>query len=66
VDTALQDEARRFSYRFACEDCAHAATLTSVSEAPGALRCSLGYPAEPRREALLGRYVTLCKTFELR
>ena len=66
VDTTLQDEARRFSYRFACEDCAHAAALTSVSEAPGMLRCSLGYPAEPRREALSGRYVTLCKTFELR
>ena len=42
VDARLSAEARRFSFRFACEDCAH-------FDEPLA-RCSLSYPAAPRRE----------------
>jgi hypothetical protein len=57
VDDRLRLEAARFSFRFACEDCAH-------FDAPAA-RCSLSYPAAPRRDALSGRHLELCKAFEL-
>jgi len=57
VDARLRDEASRFAFRFACEECAH-------FDAPGQ-RCSLAYPAAPRREALQGPHLELCKDFEL-
>ncbi len=57
VDNQLRDEARRYAFRFACDDCAH-------FEA-GAERCSLEYPAVPRRGALEGKHLELCKGFEL-
>jgi hypothetical protein len=44
VDALLRAQAAAFAFRFACEDCAH-------FDAPGE-RCSLGYPAAPRRRAL--------------
>ena len=59
VDERLRREARRFALRFACDDCAHFD--------PPAERCSLGYPAAPRRDAL-GRtrtHLELCKEYEL-
>jgi hypothetical protein len=57
VDQRLLDEAKRFAFRFACEDCAHFDV--------GADRCSLSYPATPRREDLSCRAdLELCKTFE--
>jgi hypothetical protein len=66
VDARLRDEAAVFVFRFACEDCGHFAE--------GGQRCSLGYPAAPRRAAFEpahfepGRedaWVELCKEFEL-
>ncbi len=65
VDARLRDEAARFQFRFACDDCAH---FDVVRE-----RCSLSYPAAPRRHTLgLASAgdggsvdVELCKTFEL-
>ncbi len=57
VDERLRREADRFVFRFACDDCAHFDAA--------AARCSLAYPASPRRDALEGRDVELCKTFEL-
>ncbi len=65
VDGRLRDEAARFAFRFACDDCAH---FDRARE-----RCSLSYPAAPRRHALeIARpgaigdgSVELCKTFEL-
>ena len=61
VDDRLRDEARRFSLRFACEDCVHVA-----DGFPGAApSCSLAYPAAPRRNALAARDVEFCKSFEL-
>jgi hypothetical protein len=57
VDDRLREEAARFSFRFACDDCAHFD--------PGAARCSLGYPAEPRRDALSHPFLELCKEFDL-
>ena len=57
VDARLREEAARYALRFACEDCAHFD--------PGSGRCSLGYPASPRREALLAQELELCKEFEL-
>jgi hypothetical protein len=53
----LRDEAARFAFRFSCDDCAHFADRTA--------RCSLSYPAEPRRDALEHRHLALCKDFEL-
>lgn len=58
VDERLRREAALFSFRFACEDCVHAAR-------EGDIRCSLGYPAAPRREDLRRPELDLCKTFEL-
>lgn len=71
VDARLREEATRFALRFACEDCAHFDL--------GSERCSLEYPASPRREALLATpardeatpardetaELELCKEFEL-
>lgn len=57
VDAALRDEARRFAFRFACDDCVHFE--------PRSGRCSLSYPAAPRHGALDGPELVLCKTFEL-
>jgi len=61
VDVRLRQEAARFCFRFACEDCAH---FESRGE-----ECSLGYPAAPRRVALSAstgaRDLELCKAFEL-
>jgi hypothetical protein len=62
VDRRLREEAARFAFRFACDDCAH---FEARAE-----RCSLGYPASPRREALGGsadaqEHVEMCKEYEL-
>ncbi|HEX8790954.1 MAG TPA: hypothetical protein VF765_08370 [Polyangiaceae bacterium] len=57
VDARLREEAARYALRFACEDCAHFA--------PDSDRCSLEYPASPRRDALLAPQLELCKEFEL-
>lgn len=57
VDARLRAEATRFSLRFACEDCAH-------FDEPLA-RCSLSYPAAPRRSALAKEHLETCKEFEL-
>jgi hypothetical protein len=89
VDARLREEAERFSFRFACDDCVHfdegapvgasgAANVTVGATgaanvtvgATGAAhvtngRCSLRYPAEPRRTALAQEHVELCKEFEL-
>jgi hypothetical protein len=58
VDERLRHEATAFVFRFACEDCAHAVDDEK-------LRCSLGYPAAPRREALSQADLAFCKEFEL-
>lgn len=68
VDPQLLDEATRFAFRFSCDDCAHFHAA--------AARCSLAYPAAPRRDALAGTpvpgssteggpHLELCKEFEL-
>ncbi len=57
VDERLRDEAARFAFRFACEECAH-------FDAPAGA-CSLGYPASPRREEMRRTHLELCKEFEL-
>jgi hypothetical protein len=57
VDERLRLEVARYDFRFACDDCAH-------FDASGA-RCSLDYPAAPRRDALQGTELELCKSFEL-
>lgn len=60
VDALLRAEVARFSLRFACEDCVH-------FDEPLA-RCSLGYPAAPRRCALDEpgeAHLETCKAFEL-
>ena len=57
VDARLRREADLFRLRFACDDCAH-------FDDRGA-RCSLAYPAAPRRDALDGPELELCKSFEL-
>jgi hypothetical protein len=59
VNDALREEAARFVFRFACEDCVHSV------EHDGLFRCSLGYPAAPRREAIRDAEMDLCKEFEL-
>jgi hypothetical protein len=58
VDERLRREAIRLAFRFACEDCAHASIENG-------LRCSLGYPAAPRRQALRETHLDFCKSFEL-
>ncbi len=57
VDSALREEAKRFAFRFACDDCAHFD--------PAGELCSFGYPAAPRRDALDSAAMELCKAFEL-
>jgi hypothetical protein len=57
VDARLRDEAARFAFRFACDDCTH---FDARRE-----RCSLGYPAAPRRDALSATHLELCKSYEL-
>jgi hypothetical protein len=57
VDARLREEAARFAFRFACDHCAH---FDRRAE-----RCSLGYPASPRNDALEGPALELCKEFEL-
>jgi hypothetical protein len=58
VDPRLRQEAARFAFRFACDDCAH-------FDAEGPARCSLGFAAAPRRDALSQETFESCKTFEL-
>ncbi len=67
VDERLRDEAARFAFRFACEDCSHATgpPAASICSSESAPRCSLGYPAAPLREALGEHAVEFCKEFEL-
>jgi hypothetical protein len=62
VDERLRREASAFVLRFACEDCAHAAEHAAREVG---LRCSLGYPTAPRREALDRAEIVFCKEFEL-
>jgi hypothetical protein len=57
LDPRFRAEAERFSLRFACDDCAH-------FDAPRE-RCSLGFAAAPRRNAIDGDTFESCKTFEL-
>jgi hypothetical protein len=66
VDDRLRGEARLYDYRFACEDCAHAAGTPGEPQHHGLIACSLGFPAAPRRSALADSHMTLCKAFELR
>jgi hypothetical protein len=59
VDPALVLEARTFSLRFACDDCAHFD--------PDGGRCMHGYTERPGAKDLQqpGDTVTFCKEFEL-
>jgi hypothetical protein len=57
VDDPLRTEAKRFVFRFSCDDCAHFDANASL--------CSLGYPPAPRRDALGHTHLELCKEFEL-
>ena len=57
VDARLRREADLFRLRFACDDCVHFD--------PDRSRCSLAYPAAPRRDALDHPELELCKSFEL-
>jgi hypothetical protein len=61
VDARLRDEAERYAFRFACDDCVH----FDERGRGGAGCCSLRYPAEPRRTALEQEHLQLCKEFEL-
>lgn len=68
IDAQLLREARRFAWRFACDDCVH---FDSDHD-----QCSLGFDATLRRGSMpeayeledsrhKGRTLELCKTFEL-
>jgi hypothetical protein len=57
IDASLRREATQFSFRFACDDCAHFD--------PDRERCSFGFVAAPRRDALNRDSIESCKTFEL-
>jgi hypothetical protein len=59
VDLVLLREADAFAFRYACEDCVH---FHSDAIHPG---CTLEYPAEPRRDALVGDFNVFCKEFDL-
>ncbi|WP_394848349.1 hypothetical protein LZC95_12905 [Pendulispora brunnea] len=61
LDARLLQEAERFAFRFACEDCVH-----FDPGPPG--RCAHGYPPGPRRDQLESAQIeiTFCKEFELR
>lgn len=72
VDLRLRAEARRFVFRFACDDCAHFAASsdaptadTPAADTPAAGSCSLGFVPEPRCDALDRGELELCKAFEL-
>ncbi len=58
IDERLREEARRYRLVFACPECA--------SYDPEGDRCSLGFPHQPHRDAVLdGRdQVVFCKAFE--
>jgi hypothetical protein len=62
VDENLRTEAVRFAFRFACDDCAHF-DAGRGPERRG--RCSLGFPAAPRRDAIDQTHLALCKSYEL-
>jgi hypothetical protein len=58
VDARLLDEARTFSLRFACEDCAH---FDAKRDA-----CTHGYTERPNRSDLESRAtLAFCKEFEM-
>jgi hypothetical protein len=61
VDARLVADAARFSFRFACDDCAHFA--------PEADACGNAWPVRLRRSAIdpapLVESVAFCKEFEL-
>jgi hypothetical protein len=59
VTLALRQEAEAFALRFSCEDCCH---CEDSSAEPS---CSLGFPADLRRDALAGEELAFCKSFEL-
>jgi hypothetical protein len=59
VTLALRQEAETFALRFSCEDCCHGAIVN------GEPSCSLGFPADLRRDALAGEELAFCKSFEL-
>ena len=56
VDGRLVMESQRFGFRFACDDCVH---FDAAKE-----RCSLGYEACPRRDAMCAGHLLFCKAFE--
>jgi hypothetical protein len=58
VDDRLRDEARVFSFRFGCEDCAHFE--------PEGERCANGYPTAPhaRIDLAVRRHLEFCKEFD--
>jgi len=68
IDSRLLEEAARFAFRFACEDCAYFVEPDVASGARNAPeRCAHGYPPAPRRRELAPeRELTFCKEFELR
>ena len=57
IDARLREEAARYRLRFACDDCVHFDERGQ--------RCSLRYPASPRRDALDGETLETCKEYEL-
>jgi hypothetical protein len=61
IDVRLREEAARYAFRFACEDCIHFN--------PQRERCSLAFPPSPRRGvldlAVPADGLELCKSFEL-
>lgn len=59
IDDRLREEARRFTLRFTCDDCAHFD--------PEGVRCAEGYPHAPHRGVRMERVRELlfCKSFEL-
>jgi hypothetical protein len=59
VTPTLRREAEAFALRFACDDCCHR------DDSSGAPTCTLGFPAELRRDALDGDELAFCKSFEL-
>jgi hypothetical protein len=58
VDERLRDEARAFSFRFGCEDCAYFD--------PNQARCGNGYPTAPHAGVKLAvaHELEFCKEFE--
>jgi hypothetical protein len=57
---ALARDIETYALRFGCERCAHA-------DLDGRVRCSLEYPNEEHREALVAarKVLVFCKEFEL-